>query len=170
MSTVYFLLFNFILYSFLGYLIEQVYARFTRGHFKSEGFLYGPFKPMYGFAMTILIFARYTLRLSPLTMLVLCFVIPTLVEYVSGFLTETFFNTLYWDYSTIKFNYKGLICLPFSIAWMGLCYIGIYYFQPFVNTFYLYNSSLWSFIVWPFMFYFLLDFLLTLKRLGAFFT
>lgn len=170
MSTVYFLLFNFIFYSFLGYLIEQVYAYFSRGHFKTEGFLYGPFKPMYGFAMTILIFIHYAFRLSPWSMLILCLIIPTAVEYISGFLTDTFFHVLYWDYSKIKLNYKGLICLPFSIAWMGLCFIGIYYFQPFLNNFYLYNIALWPLILWSLMLYLLFDFLLTLKRLGAFLT
>ena len=94
MSTLYYLAFNFLFYSFLGHLIEQIYARFTRGHFKSEGFLYGPFKPMYGFAMTFLIAMRYLFKVRPIAMLVLCLVIPTAVEYASGFLINTFFHVL----------------------------------------------------------------------------
>lgn len=168
MSALYYLLFNFIFYSFLGYLIEQIYAFVTRGHFKSEGFLYGPFKPMYGFAMTILIFILYAFNLNPFSMLVLCLIIPTAVEYLSGFLVKAFFNILYWDYSSIKLNYQGLICLPFSIAWMGLCYIGIYYFQPLLNSFYLYSQTLWPYILWSLILYLIFDFFFTLKRLDAF--
>ena len=167
MSTLYYLGFNFLFYSFLGYLIEQIYARFTRGHFKSEGFLYGPFKPMYGFAMTFLIGLFYFFRLSPIVMLVLCFMIPTFVEYVSGFLMKTFFNALYWDYSLVKCNYQGLICLPFSLAWMGLCYIGVYYFQPFLNTFYIYFMNWWGLLFWPSLIYLVFDLFFTVRRLAV---
>lgn len=167
MSTLYYLAFNFLFYSFLGYLIEQIYARFTRGHFKSEGFLYGPFKPMYGFAMTFLIAMLYLFKASPIAMLVLCLVIPTAVEYVSGFLIKTFFHVLYWDYSLVKCNYQGLICLPFSLAWMGLCFIGIYYFQPFLNTFYMSFANWWGILFWPFLIYLAFDFFLTVRRLAV---
>lgn len=167
MSTLYYLLFNFLFYSFLGYLIEQVYARLTRGHFKSEGFLYGPFKPMYGFAMTFLVIMLYFFRIGPLMMLVLCLIIPTLIEYLSGFLIKRLWGIVYWDYSCVHCHYQGLICLPFSLAWMILCYIGIYYFQPYLNTFYISSIRWWAFLLWPLTLYLVLDFFFTVRRLGA---
>lgn len=30
-----------------------------------------------------------------------------------------------WDYSSVPFNYKGIICVPFSIIWMALSFVAI---------------------------------------------
>lgn len=30
-----------------------------------------------------------------------------------------------WDYSSIPLNYKGIICLPFSLLWIGLSIIAV---------------------------------------------
>ena len=159
--------FIFVLYSFLGWVLEEIYCFIVTGHFKEDGFLNGPFKPMYGFAMTFLIAMLYLFKVSPIAMLVLCLVIPTAVEYASGFLINTFFHVLYWDYSLVKCNYQGLICLPFSLAWMGLCFIGIYYFQPFLNTFYISFANWWGILYWPYLIYLAFDFFLTVRRLAV---
>lgn len=39
---------NFLVYSFLGWLLEGWYNRLVTGHFQKPNFLHGPFKPMYG--------------------------------------------------------------------------------------------------------------------------
>ena len=64
-------------------------------------------------------------------------IIPTCVEFISGYLLLKIFNEKYWDYSKLKFNFKGLITLKFSIYWAILCYIGIRYLSPFMNNFYI---------------------------------
>lgn len=162
-----YLLFNFLIYSLLGFIIEQFYALFSRGHFKNEGFLYGPFKPMYGFAMTFLVYAKYILNLNFLTMLLLAIIIPTTVEYLSALLIKYRWDILYWDYSNIRPNLQGFICLPFSIAWAILCLVGIYALQELLNDFFVTTFMFWQFLFWPIVIYFLLDFLLTLRRLEA---
>lgn len=30
-----------------------------------------------------------------------------------------------WDYSNVFLNYKGIICLPFSLAWVGLSIVAV---------------------------------------------
>lgn len=162
-----YLLFNFLIYSLLGFIIEQFYALFSRGHFKSEGFLYGPFKPMYGFAMTFLVYAKYIINLNFSTMVFLAFLIPTAVEYLSALLIKFRWDILYWDYSNIKLNLQGFICLPFSIAWCILCLIGVYLLQTPLNIFFVTTSMFWQLFSWPIAIYFILDFLFTLKRLEA---
>ena len=162
-----YLLFNFLLYSFLGYVIEQFYALFTRKHFKSEGFLYGPFKPMYGFAMTLLVFFKDVLGSNFFIMLVLALIVPTAVEYMSGFLIKSFWGILYWDYSNVRPNFQGLICLPVSIAWMGLCLVGVYALQPLLNTFFISTFLLWQLLSWAIVIYFITDFFFTLRRLAV---
>ena len=56
MSWLSYICFIFVLYSFLGWVLEEIYCFIVTGHFKEDGFLNGPFKPMYGFAMAIIIY------------------------------------------------------------------------------------------------------------------
>lgn len=137
MTIINFIIFNFILYSIIGYYIEGIYSYIISGKFKKEGFLKGPYKPMYGIAFTILILIDYYYNLSLLSRFTLYLIVPTSVEFITGYLLLKVFNERYWDYSRLKFNYKGLITLKFSIYWSILCYIGIRLIAPIINNFYL---------------------------------
>ena len=48
-------LYNFFIYGFLGWILENVFSYAITGHYKEEGFLIGPFKPMYAIAMAWII-------------------------------------------------------------------------------------------------------------------
>lgn len=51
--------------------------------------------------------------------------IITFFEYVIG---ELFLNgvlPVMWDYSNVFLNYKGIICLPFSLAWVVLSIMAV---------------------------------------------
>ncbi len=51
--------------------------------------------------------------------------IITFFEYIIG---ELFLNgvlPVMWDYSNVFLNYKGIICLPFSLAWVGLSIVAV---------------------------------------------
>ena len=137
MTIINFTIFNFILYSIIGYYIEGIYSYIINGKFKKEGFLKGPYKPMYGIAFTILVLIDYYYNLSLLTRFALYLIVPTYVEFISGYLLLKIFNERYWDYSNLKFNYMGLITLKFSIYWSILCYIGIRLLEPIVSNFYI---------------------------------
>ena len=137
MTIINFTLFNFILYSVVGFFIEGIYSYIIDGKFKKEGFLKGPYKPMYGIAFTILVLLDYYYNLNILTKVILYLVVPTSVEFISGYLLLKIFNKKYWDYSNLKFNFLGLITFKFTIYWAILCYIGIRFFQPAINNFYI---------------------------------
>ena len=62
-------MFNFFLYGVIGWIIEEVYCFAVTGHFQEDGFLYGPFKPMYAIVMAILILLQDTFRLPALLLL-----------------------------------------------------------------------------------------------------
>lgn len=127
-----YLIMSFLLYGFLGWIIENLFSYFVNGHFQEDGFLHGPFKPMYAIAMSILIFFAEATKVSIFFLLPLCFIIPTFIEYVTGYSIRRYFHKDYWDYSNLKYNYQGLICLSFSCAWAVLTFIGVRYFQPYV--------------------------------------
>lgn len=164
-SYLLYFLFNFFLYGVIGWIIEEVYCLVMTGHFQEDGFLYGPFKPMYAIAMSLLILIQDTLNLSTVLLLIPCAIIPTTVEYLSGLLTRHVFHFDYWDYHHLKWNVQGLICLQFSLYWTSLTYIGIRWVQPFIQS-YLYEPffSTW-FVLIPFLIIaFLVDEGLTIRK------
>ena len=64
------------------------------------------------------------------------FLVPTTVEYVSGFLLEKYFGQSYWDYKDMKYNFQGIICLRFSLAWIVLSALIIFVIKPIINQVY----------------------------------
>ena len=52
-------------------------------------------------------------------------VIVTTVEFISGCIINLWLGWNVWDYSDMPFNLLGQICLPFSIAWIGLSAVAI---------------------------------------------
>jgi uncharacterized membrane protein len=164
MELLIYLLFNFILYSFLGWVIEETYSFIITGELKKEGFLNGPFKPMYGIAFTYLILCNEVLEITGLPLIILCFLIPTTVEYISGSALKYIFDESYWDYSDFKYNLHGFITVRFSIYWTVLCYIGIDFLQPAIYAFYeKYVENLLVGIV-LFLIVIITDLLLTLQK------
>lgn len=53
-------------------------------------------------------------------------IIVTFFELIIGEISlHTDFLPIMWDYSNVLLNYDGVICLPFSLIWIGLSIIGI---------------------------------------------
>lgn len=161
------LIFNFILYSYIGWLIEVLYCYYKTGSFKKGGFLKSPLKPMYGFAMTILVSFKRFINPNIFIMMILGFIIPTSIEYISGYLLKKLFNKTYWDYSDLKYNISGLISLVFSFYWIFLCLFGVYYFQPIVEKVYIKFYTCFEILSPILLIFIVLDFLLTIKSLTS---
>ncbi|MDV4149658.1 putative ABC transporter permease [Clostridium sp. AL.422] len=162
MTIINFIIFSFILYSIVGFLIEEIYSYITNGKFKKDGFLKGPYKPMYGIAFTVLVLTDNYYNLSIVSRLIMYLIVPTTVEFLSGFLLLKIFNERYWDYSNLKFNYMGLMTLRFSIYWMILCYLGIRYIVPFINNFYISLNNLFRVFNMILLLVMIIDFIYTI--------
>lgn len=156
------LIFYFIVYSFIGWIIEGLFNLCTKGSFLKPNFLIFPLKPMYGIAATLLIYIK---AFSPTWLfLVSAFIVPTLVEYYTAALMFHLYNLKYWDYSNCPHHHKGYICLRFSIYWFFLSVILTYGLQPFMTLFYKQISWLWYYLC-PITFtIFMLDFIITLRH------
>lgn len=140
--------FNFFFYGFLGWGIENLYCYATKGHMQRDGFLFGPFKPMYAIAMTIILGLYNSISQNIFFLISICAIIPTTVEYCTGVIMRQFFNKNYWDYSNIKYNIQGIICLRFSVYWTILTFIGVKLFQPyFVDQLYNFMSPFNLFVI-----------------------
>lgn len=122
----------FIIYSFLGWLLETVYCSLRERRFVARGFLYGPICPIYGVGVLMMLcwFAPFTDQ--PLIFYMVATVCMSAWEYLVGWLLETTTHIKYWDYSTRRFNLHGRICLSISLTWGVLAYLVIFWIHPVV--------------------------------------
>lgn len=165
MNIFFYALFNFIVYSFLGWVLENTYSIYAKNSLQEDYFLMGPLKPMYGIAMAILILYNEILKFPFPILAVLCFIIPSTVEYISGHIMKKIFNKVYWDYSDLKYNLFGYVYLRTSAIWFSLSLVAIYYMQPTVRGFYESNAWYWDVVTFVIMIFFAMDFTVTVKGL-----
>lgn len=107
----------FFIYGFLGWAVEVIFATLKTGKFVNRGFLSGPICPIYGIGMSVLVLLLNTLTESWWLLFLAGGALATLLELVTGFVLEKIFKTKWWDYSKEPFNFKGYVCLRFSILW-----------------------------------------------------
>ena len=118
------LFFYFIIYSFLGWCVEVLYAYKNQKKFVNRGFLHGPLCPIYGLCISSMVIVLDNINVTlPLLLIVATIVIST-IEYLTGYILEKLFKTKYWDYTDDPFNIHGRICLHFSIMW-GITSVGV---------------------------------------------
>ena len=126
----YFLLWTFFAYAFLGWCTEVSFAALTSGRFVNRGFLNGPVCPIYGVGVVIVLFFLDPLRKNTFLLFVGSVLLTSLLEWLTGFVLEKIFHQRWWDYSNEPFNLGGYICLRFSIAWGLACLIVVDIIHP----------------------------------------
>lgn len=124
----------FIIYSVIGYFIEITFGLLTKGVLESrQGFLYGPFCPIYGVGAVIMIVFLQYFKKNKYTLFFGGFIIGSITEYLVSLFGELMFNVKWWDYSHMPFNIKGRICVSYSLFWGILAIYLIMYFNPAVD-------------------------------------
>lgn len=124
----------FIIYSFLGWIMESIFRSIAEKKLINTGFLRGPFCPIYGFGAIIMFIFLERLQNKPIILFIVSVIVLTAWEYIVGVLLEKIFKTKYWDYSEHKFNFQGRICLTNSIYWGILGIVFIKYIHPFMQN------------------------------------
>ncbi len=105
----------FTIYSFIGWFCEVIYCSFKLKKIINRGFLAGPVCPVYGFGALFVIWLLQPVSSSIPVVFLCAIVITSIVEYITGWLLETFFRTRWWDYSNKRFNLEGRVCLENSV-------------------------------------------------------
>lgn len=134
MGIIFELLTYFIIYSFLGWIMESIVRSVCEKKIINTGFLIGPFCPIYGIGAIILFLFLDKFENKILSLFFVAIIVLTTWEYIVGVLLEKLFNTKYWDYSEQKFNFQGRICLVNSICWGVLGVIFVEYIHPFIQS------------------------------------
>lgn len=125
----YFLL--FIIYSFIGWIIETIVIFVETKKIVNRGFLMGPYCPIYGVGSLILLFTLFKYKNDPINIYIMFVVYASILEYGTSYLMEKLFNARWWDYSKIKFNLNGRICLINSLGFGALGIVLGYFLHPF---------------------------------------
>ena len=124
------LILYFFFYAFVGWVMETCYCSFLQRKYVARGFLYGPICPIYGVGVLLMILFFKPLTGNPVLFYITAVVVMSAWEYLVGWFLETTTHVKYWDYSHIKYNLHGRICLPISLTWGVLSYIVIYWIHP----------------------------------------
>ena len=111
----------FIIYAFIGWCTEVSYAALDTGKFVNRGFLNGPYCPIYGCGVVIVVAILTPLKENLLILFAGSFLLTSVLEYITGYILEKVFHNKWWDYSDTPFNIKGYVCLKFSIYWGLAC-------------------------------------------------
>ena len=120
------------IYSFLGWCAEVVFAACRRGIFVNRGFLNGPVCPIYGFGVALVLGLLEPVKSSFLLLFFGSMLLTTALEFIIGFIMESFFHDKWWDYSNNPFNIKGYVCLEFSIIWGIACVLVVDVIHPMI--------------------------------------
>ena len=125
----------FFIYAFLGWCTEVSYAATKTGKFVNRGFLNGPWCPIYGFGVVIVLAFLEPLKNNLFLLFLGSVVLTSALEWLTGFLLEKLFAQRWWDYSNEPFNLSGYICLRFSLAWGFACLFVVKLLHPTVLLF-----------------------------------
>ncbi|MCI8698010.1 MAG: putative ABC transporter permease [Oscillospiraceae bacterium] len=120
----------FILYAFLGWVMETCYCSVVERRLVARGFLYGPICPIYGGGVTLMILFFTPLKGNLILFYGVAVVVMTSWEYLVGWVLEVTTHVKYWDYSQFRFNLKGRVCLWVALTWGVLSYIVIFFIHP----------------------------------------
>ena len=107
----------FILYSFMGWVVESIYMSFCNHKITNRGFAKGPFCPIYGFGALTVFFVLRPYSDNSILLFFLGSFLATTLEFLTALVMKRIFGEIWWDYHEKPFNYRGIICLESSIAW-----------------------------------------------------
>lgn len=127
------LFWKFLLYSFLGYLLEKGFAILSGSPRQTRKcFLLLPLCPVYGLGVLAVLALPEKLTDSSLELVLWGGLTATAVEYGVHLAYEQLLGVHFWDYSGVWGNFRGRVCVPFSLVWGVLLAAWLPWFQPLV--------------------------------------
>ena len=123
----------FCFWSFIGWCIEVIDMTIETGEYQNRGFLNMPICPIEGLGVIMVSVFFRSISNTIIPLFIACTVLCTAFELFVGWGMEKLFHARWWDYSHMKFNYKGYICLRNSLFFGGGCVIVVRFVQPVVE-------------------------------------
>lgn len=122
----------FLIYSFIGWIVE-VSAFLIQDHkFVNRGFFIGPVVPIYGTGGILITILLTKYQSDPIVLFCMAVIVCSILEYLTSYVMEKIFKTRWWDYSNKKFNINGRICLSNLILFGIMGLVMVYLINPFL--------------------------------------
>ncbi len=130
------LMWYFLIYSFLGFGLEILFARCT-GHPKKDRkcLLVLPLCPVYGLGAVGILSLPQAVLSRPQLLFPAGAIAATAAEYLMALFYEKVWRVSFWNYTGVTGSVQGRICLPFSLAWGALSLPLVYALHPAVAAF-----------------------------------
>lgn len=109
----------FLVYSFLGWVMETATAAIRNRRFANKGLINGPLCIIYGVSTCMV--TVFFQELTGIWLFIAAAIMSTLIEWIAGHLIERCFHERWWDYSDRRWNLDGYICVGMSFLWGILC-------------------------------------------------
>lgn len=125
----------FLIFSIIGIIIETLYCYITTGILESrKGLIWGPFCPVYGVSVGVLILClnRYKDK-NIFQLFIYAVLMASIAEYVLSFSLESIYGMRFWDYTYTNLHINGRICLQFSFYWGVLSVLILKYIKPLLD-------------------------------------
>lgn len=132
MNKIFMIILMFLLYSFIGWVVETIYCMIIDKKFVNRGFMIGPVCPIYGVGCLLIIIFLNKYKEDPVILFCMAVIVCSILEYFTSYIMEKIFKTRWWDYSQKKFTINGRICLDISIAFGVLGLLLTYIVNPFM--------------------------------------
>ena len=157
---------EFIIISFIGWLMEEIYTLIYLRKFVNRGFFIGPIVPIYGASSIVFIILFQNLNINIFLLFLLTSVTTFIIEYITSFILEKTLNVKLWDYEQMqfKYNFNGRVALETLIPFGLLGVILLKYIHPFLNN--LLNKLSDNTIVIAAIILFIIISLKVLKKIG----
>lgn len=123
-------LWYFIWYSFLGFLLEVGYARWTGGRRDRKCLLLLPLCPVYGLGACAVLLLPPVVLERPLLLAAAGGAAATGVEYGMALFYERVLRVSFWNYEGLPGSIQGRVCITFALAWSLLMLPLVYLVHP----------------------------------------
>lgn len=123
----------FFIYSFIGWIGEEIFCIISTHEFVNRGFLFGPICTIYGYGALIVILCFKNYKDKPIRLFFLSAIVFSVFEYITDFFLQALFATRWWDYTGYFLNVNSRITLSFSLIWGFASLFIIKVVHPFVT-------------------------------------
>lgn len=121
----------FVIYSFLGFLLEVVFARLVRAEKRDRKcFALLPSCPVYGLGALAILSLPEGVRQSGPLLIIFGGLAATGAEYLMAVFYEKVLGVAFWNYSGLPFNLHGRVCPLFSLFWGLLAALLVHCIHP----------------------------------------
>ncbi len=124
----------FLIYSFLGWCLEVIYAAVQKRKFVNRGLLNGVLCPVYGLSMTFILIFFSSLKSQVFFLFCACFIITSVVEFLAGTVTERLMGRKCWDYSGYRDHLGSYVCIRFSLIWAVIAVLAVKFLHPWLES------------------------------------